>query len=111
VGELSDRTAAVVKEFPGGYRGEFRIALPAVLGVQAAEKPPRYVPVAKVRAAMKAAKIEAVQAPAGGPAPWEGLEVLELAKPEAARQAEILQGAPEEAAAKLCALLAERGLL
>ena len=35
--------------------GRFEVALPAVLGIQAAEKPPRYVPVAKVRAAIKTA--------------------------------------------------------
>jgi electron transfer flavoprotein beta subunit len=52
------RTATAVKEYPGGMRGEFEVAIPAVLGIQAAEKPPRYVPVAKVRAAMKSQKIE-----------------------------------------------------
>ncbi len=41
---------SLIREYPGGVRGEFEIPLPAVLGMQAAEKPPRYVPVAKVRA-------------------------------------------------------------
>ena len=50
----------VTKEFAGGLRGEFALPLPAVLGIQSAEKPPRYVPIAKVRAAMKSAKIETV---------------------------------------------------
>ena len=35
-----------------------QVVLPAVLGIQAAEKPPRYVPISKVRATMKTAKIE-----------------------------------------------------
>ena len=50
----------VVKEFSGGLRGEFSLSMPAVLGIQSAEKPPRYVPIAKVRAVKKAAQIEAV---------------------------------------------------
>lgn len=104
-------TLAVVKEFAGGYRGEFQVSLPAVLGVQSAEKPPRYVPVAKVRAAMKAVKIEACQAPEAVAEPLAGLEVVKLTKPEAAGQAEFLQGTPEEVAGRLCDVLAERGLL
>jgi electron transfer flavoprotein beta subunit len=99
----------VTKEFAGGVRGEFEVTLPAVLGIQAAEKPPRYVPVAKVRAAMKSQKIETV--PAAGALPAALVEVLHLAKPEAAGHAEMLTGPPAEAAGKLCAILAERGVL
>jgi electron transfer flavoprotein beta subunit len=39
-------------------REKYEVELPAVLGIQSAEKPPRYVPFAKVRAVMKSAKIE-----------------------------------------------------
>ena len=48
----------VTKELGRGLRGEFTLPLPAVLGIQSAEKPPRYVPIAKVRAAMKSGRIE-----------------------------------------------------
>ena len=41
--------AAVSKEYAGGVHGRFRADLPVVLGIQGAEAPPRYVPVAKVR--------------------------------------------------------------
>lgn len=109
VNGLGDQGVSVVKEFQGGFRAEFQIALPAVLGIQSAEKPPRYVPVAKVRAAMKTAKIETWEAPPA--APIEGIEVLGLDKPEVAGQAEMLEGSPEEVAEKLCELLAGRGLL
>jgi len=101
--------ATVTKEFAGGVRGEFEMTLPAVLGIQAAEKPPRYIPVAKVRAAMKTQKIETVPA-AGAPAAAL-VEVLQLAKPEAAGHAEMLTGSPAEAAGKLCGILLERGVL
>lgn len=102
-------TATVLKEFAGGVRGEFAVTLPAVLGVQAAEKPPRYVPVAKVRAVMKTNKIETIAAPGDGGAAQ--IEVRQLAKPVVSSHAEMLEGSPEEAAGKLVELLAQRGLL
>jgi electron transfer flavoprotein beta subunit len=101
--------ATVVREFSGGVRGEFEVPMPAVLGIQAAEKPPRYVPVAKVRAVMKSAQIEAVAA-AGAPQ-VPAIAVLEMKKPEAAGRAQMIEGSPEVAAAKICDILAERGLL
>jgi electron transfer flavoprotein beta subunit len=103
-----DGVATVVTEYPGGVRGEFEIALPAVLGVQAAEKPPRYVPVAKVRAVMKSQQIETVPAPT---VETTGAEVRQLAKPQVTGHAEMLDGTPEEVAGKICDLLAQRGLL
>ncbi len=102
-------TATVIKEFAGGVRGEFAVTLPAVLGVQAAEKPPRYVPVAKVRAMMKTQKIETV--PAAGDVSAATIEVRQLAKPVVSSHAEMLEGSPEEAAAKLVERLAQRGLI
>jgi electron transfer flavoprotein beta subunit len=101
--------ATVVKEYPGGVHGEFKICLPAVLGIQAAERPPRYVPVAKVRAAMKERELESVSASESAEAAL--LEVIEMTKPEAAEQAEMVEGSPEEIAAALCDVLDERGLL
>lgn len=105
----SGRVAGVAKEYAGGVHGEFEVTLPAVLGIQAAEKPPRYVPVAKVRAAMKERQIEVF--PAAASAEPSPLEVLEMTKPEVRGHAEMLKGSPEEIAAKVCELLAERGLL
>jgi electron transfer flavoprotein beta subunit len=101
--------ASVVREFAGGVRGEFEVPMPAVLGIQAAEKPPRYVPVAKVRAVMKSAQIESVAA-AGAPE-VPAIDILEMKKPEAAGRAQMIEGSPEQAAAKICDILAERGLL
>lgn len=103
------RTATVVKEYAGGVRGEFEISLPAVLGIQSAEKPPRYVPVAKVRTVMKEKKIETVPAPAFSQPTM--IEVLQMAKPQPSERAQILEGSPEEVASKICELLAARGLL
>lgn len=99
----------VQKEFAGGARGEFEVALPAVLGVQSAEKPPRYVPVAKVRAVMKSAKIEGAEVAA--PEAARILELERMYKPEAAGHAEMLDGSPEDVAARLADLLAQRGII
>ena len=100
--------ATVLKEYAGGARGRYGVCLPAVLGVQAAPKPPRYVPVAKVRAAMKSRTIECVEAPAGDARSL--LAVVAMTKPQAAGKAEMLEGSPEELAAKLVEILAARGL-
>ena len=48
----------VRKEYPGGLIAEMEVSLPAVIGIQAAEQPPRYVAISKVRQAMKTAVIE-----------------------------------------------------
>ncbi len=101
--------ATVVKEYAGGVHGEFETPLPAVLGIQSAERPPRYVPVARVRAAMKTQKIDTVQAPESIKAPFA--EIVAMNKPTVSGGAEMITGEPEEVAEKLCAILAERGML
>ena len=103
-------TVHAIKEFPGGVRGEFQVKLPAVFGIQAAEKPPRYVPVAKVRAAMKSIKIECVQVPTMADGGWPAANVLAMKRNEPVGHAEMLEGALEEVSAKLCGILADRGL-
>ncbi len=104
----ADGKVTAVKEFSGGLRGRFEVPMPAVLGIQSAEKPPRYVPVAKVRAAMKAAKIETAAIAPSGPA--RALELERMYKPEPTGRAKMLEGAPEEVAARITEVLAEHGV-
>jgi electron transfer flavoprotein beta subunit len=109
--EPARKVVSAVKEYAGGVHGRFEIDMPSVLGIQSAERPPRYVPVAKVRAAMRTQRIESVAPPTladGGPALTE---VISMSKPEAAGRAEMLDGPPEAASKKLCEILAERGLV
>jgi electron transfer flavoprotein beta subunit len=80
-----------------------------VLGIQSAEKPPRYVPVAKVRAAMKSAKIE--MADLTPPDRLIQLEIERTYKPEAAGRAQMFEGAPEEVADKLVEVLAKNSVI
>jgi len=103
------KSAVVAKEFPSGVRGEFDLPLPAVIGIQASEKPPRYVPVTKLRNIMKTAKIESLSVP-GGNLP-SAPDVLTMNKPRVTSQAEMLDGTPEQISGKLVQLLTERGLL
>lgn len=101
--------ARVAKEYAGGVMGRFEVTLPALFGIQGCEKPPRYVPIAKVRAAMTSGTIEAVPAAAGPAAP--SLAVTAMAQPEAGGHAEMLEGTAKEVAGRLVDILAAQGLL
>ncbi len=103
--------ATVLREFPGGVRGEYEIHLPAVLGIQAAEKPPRYVPVSRVQAAMKSRVIQSVSVPTAADGAVGLSSIEEMVKPEVSEHALMLQGSPREMANQLCEVLAGRGLL
>ena len=106
---LAGGRATVLKEFSGGLRGEFEVALPAVLGIQSAEKPPRYVPIAKVRAIRKSAKIDSFAASAPSEAPAVAAD--RMYKPEAAGRAKMLEGSSEELAERIVSLLTEHGVV
>jgi len=58
-------TISACKEFPGAVMARLKVRLPAVLGILAAEQAPRYVPVSRIRAAMKSTQLE--EATAGAP--------------------------------------------
>jgi electron transfer flavoprotein beta subunit len=103
-----DGGVTVTKEFAGGMRGEFAMPMPAVLGIQAAEKPPRYVPIAKVRAAMKSTTLETIDVAPDRPARFP---IERMHKPEAAGRAEMIEGSPEEVANRIVDLLANQSLI
>jgi electron transfer flavoprotein beta subunit len=99
----------VAREYPGGVRGIFEVDLPVMVGIQGAEKPPRYVPIAKVRAAMASGQIESI--PAAIAAEASLLDVLEMRRPVVAERAEMITGDADQIAARICEILAGRGLL
>ncbi len=109
--DASGSTASLIKEYPGSMRAEFEVPLPAVVGIQAAEKPPRYVPVAKVRAAMKSQQIESAPVPTLADGGVELIQIHKMAKPVVAGHAEMLEGSPEDIAQKVCDILTQRGLV
>ena len=97
------------KEYPGGLIGEMEVTLPAVLGIQASEQPPRYVAVSKVRQAMKTASIDeqdAAELDTSG-----GLAVGRMFPPETTGRATMIEGSEHELADKLVELFKEVGAL
>lgn len=101
--------ATVLKEYPGGLVAELEVTLPAVLGIQAAKEPPRYVAFSKIRQAMKTASIEEIEAievvPTSGPT------VARMSQPEFDARATMLTGDADQLAAKLVEMLREKGVL
>jgi electron transfer flavoprotein beta subunit len=106
---LSDGKSKVRKEYPGGLIAELDVTLPAVLGIQAAEQPPRYVAVSKVRQMMKTSTIEERTITgldmAGGPT------LSRMFQTEAGQRATMLTGSPDEVAAQLVGIFKELGVL
>jgi electron transfer flavoprotein beta subunit len=106
---LTEGKSKVRKEYPGGLIAEMDVTLPAVLGIQAAEQPPRYVAVSKVRQMMKTSTIEERAESgldmAGGPT------IGRMFQAEAGQRATMLTGSPDEVATKLVGIFKELGVL
>jgi len=98
----------VHQEYSGGVSATLRLELPAVIGVQTASQPPRYVSGSKLRQAMSApiAVLELKAMPAADTA-----EILALREPVRGAEAVMFEGDAETVAGKLHNLLAERGLV
>lgn len=102
------KTATVFKEFPGAALAKMTVKLPALLGILSADEPPRYVPVSRIRAAMKTAKIDEQEVAV--PAAASAAQVQGLRHPEAGKRAEILAGSADDVAAKILSILKEKGV-
>jgi electron transfer flavoprotein beta subunit len=85
------------------------ITLPAVLGVQAAARPPRYVPISRLRQVTASAQI--VSAPLAAEAAPLATAVSCLAASEQGSRAHMLEGEPEEIAEQIVDVLRERGFV
>jgi electron transfer flavoprotein beta subunit len=101
-------SAILEKEYPGGFAAELEVKLPAVLGIQAAEQPPRYVPISRLRQVMKTTKLEELAARAPVPRP---LALERMFMPEEGGGATMLSGTAEEMARQIANLLSERRVL
>jgi len=106
---IEGNSAKVKKEYPGGLIAEMDVDLPAVLGIQASEEPPRYVAVSKVRQVMNTTEIEEKEI--GELDNSGGLTVNSMYLPEAAERAEMLVGDEEEIASKLVQIFKEAGII
>jgi electron transfer flavoprotein beta subunit len=106
---VADGTARVEQEYAGGRLAVLGLQLPAVVGVQSASRPPRYVSMTRLRQAMTQASAEslAVSVTPASVAP----QVVALARPQAKGHATMLEGDAEEVAAQIVALLRKQGAL
>jgi electron transfer flavoprotein beta subunit len=107
--EIKNGTCQVRKEYPGGLVATLEVKLPAVLGIQAAESPPRYIPISRIRQAKDNAVIvekddlpqpEAVT-----------VQVTKLSPPETGEGATLIEGDPDEMAQGLLEALQQMGVL
>lgn len=104
---MTDEGCTVRKEYPGGVIGVMDVQLPALLGIQAADEPPRYVAISKIRQAMKTTSIEER---AVGPIDASGAaEIGRMYAPETAERAQMLEGDEGKIADQIVELLRERG--
>ncbi|MEW6236448.1 MAG: hypothetical protein AB1656_13760 [Candidatus Omnitrophota bacterium] len=105
----SEQSIMAFKEFPGAAKARMNIRLPAVLGILAASHPPRYVPISRVRTAMKTAHFEEIEAALLSFAPKIQLE--KLYTPITGARAEMIDGSESEIANRIVQLLTEKGVL
>lgn len=106
---IENGKAKIIKEYPGGLIAEMEVRLPTVLGIQAAEQPPRYVAVSKVRQVMRTANIEerpATQLDSSG-APL----ITRLYQPETSEYATMLSDDPDQASVQMVTILKDMDLL
>ncbi len=107
--EVADGSARVRQEFAGGRSQQLEVALPAVVGVQAARQPPRYAPISRIRQVMQAGGLQEEAVPGGSPEP--ALTVRRMYTPEQAGHADMLAGGTGPVADKIIELLRSRGLV
>jgi electron transfer flavoprotein beta subunit len=106
---LADGTARVTQEYAGGRLAVLGLQLPAVVGVQSASSPPRYVAMARLRQAMTEADPETVSVSVD--APTAASQLVSLARPVPQTHATMLEGDAEEVAERIATVLRERGAL
>jgi len=107
--KIENTMATVTKEYPGGLLAEFLVELPAVLGIQASDEPPRYVAFTKVRQAMQATSIE--EQDIGELDLSGGVIVSRMFQPEVGERAEMIEGQPEAIALRLVEILQDHDVL
>jgi electron transfer flavoprotein beta subunit len=106
---VAGATVRVVQEYAGGRLAVLGLGLPAVIGVQSASSPPRYLSMGRLRQAMTEASAErldvSVDAPSAAP------RLVALARPEPQTGATMLEGDAAGMAAQIVSVMRERGAL
>jgi electron transfer flavoprotein beta subunit len=99
----------VTKEYWGGITADYRVSLPAVLGVQTAREAPRYVAVARIRQAQESDALESVDM--AQPDPSGHVHITAMRLPEVGEGAEMIDGDEEAAAQKVYEILSAAGVV
>jgi electron transfer flavoprotein beta subunit len=105
--DVAGDMATVNKEFAGGIGAKYEVNLPAVIGVQASTKPPRYAPISKVRQVAQTAVIEKLLPQGEASA---DLTFKKMAPPVVTGHAQMFTGSSKEVAAQIVELLKSKGL-
>jgi electron transfer flavoprotein beta subunit len=106
---VADGTARVTQEYAGGRQAVLGLKLPAIVGVQSATSPLRYISMARLRQAMSEASAETLSVSVEPPA--AAAKIVSLARPERAGGATMFEGDAASVAEQIASLLRERGLL
>ena len=111
--QARDGGLVVRQEHNGGYATSVMVSMPAVLGIQTASKPPRYVSGSKLRQATGVKPdVLALSASVSSPVANSPVACIEaLTKPETAGGAVMWDGEAEDVADRFVGLLRDRGLL
>ncbi len=111
-----DGVAKVNRELEGGLEEIIEVKLPAVLTIQTGINEPRYVSIMSIRKAMAKkitilglADIDFDVSEFGAAGSW--IKVEKMFTPPVEKQAELINGNPEEVAAKIAEILKSRGLM
>nr|WP_242509507.1 hypothetical protein [Rhodovulum imhoffii] len=105
---LGDGVATLQQEYSGGISARIEVQLPAVVGLQAATQPPRYVAGSKLRDLLK---VEVPTVEPGADFGADLADATELEVPDTSGGAEMLTGDAEAVAARIHEILVERGLV
>ncbi len=98
----------VTKEFWGGITADYKVELPAVLGIQAARQAPRYVAVSRIRQAQESGALE--ERDVAAPQSPARVRITEVRIPESGAGAEMIEGDETAAAEKILELLKAAGV-
>ena len=106
--QASDGAIQVTKEFWGGITADYRVQLPAVLGIQAARQAPRYVAVSLIRQAQQEGNMS--QEDVEAPEDTSRIKVTAMRIPESGAGAEIIEGDETEAAERILEIIRAAGV-
>jgi electron transfer flavoprotein beta subunit len=104
--KVDEGAVIVQQEYSGGFAAIHSVRIPAVLGIQTASAPPRYVSGSRLREVMSA-KIQTLELDVKLPSTVS--EIVAVGFPESAARADMVEGDADVVADRLAAFLQERG--